>query len=90
MHKQINTYLLFKNKRMLLANEYYQNVKEYLHPNIHTFVNHYRGGNIIRFPNYHNCNHKNNNRNRKIIKYELVEQCINPTDKTYWKKTKDK
>ena len=61
IHKQINTYLLFKNNRMLLTNEYYQNVKDYLHPNIHTFVNHYRDRNIICFPNYHGCNHKNKN-----------------------------
>ena len=47
-------------------------------------------GNIIRFPNYHGCNHKNKNGNRKIIKYELGEQCIKPTNKSYWKKTKDK
>ena len=75
---------------MLLTNEYYQNVKDYLHPNIRTFVSYYRDGNIIRFPNYHVCNYKNKNGNRKIIKYELGEQCINPTDKPYWKKTKDK
>ena len=75
---------------MLLRNEYYQNVKDYLHPNIHTFVNHYRDGNIIRFPNYHGCNHKNKNGNRKIIKYELGEQCIKHTNKPYWKKAKEK
>ena len=61
-----------------------------MHPNIHTFVNHYKDGNIIYFPNYHDCNHKNKNGNRKIIKYELGKQCINPTDRPYWKKTKDK
>ena len=75
---------------MLLTDEYYQNVKYYLHPNIHTFFNHYRDGNIICFPNYHGCNHKNKNGNRKIIKYELGAQCIKPTNKPYWKKTKDK
>ena len=75
---------------MLLRNEYYQNAKDYLHPNIHTFVNHYRDGNIIRFPNYHGCNHKNKNGNRKIIKYELGEQCIKHTNKPYWKKAKEK
>ena len=75
---------------MLLTNEYYENVKDYLHPIIQTFVSHYRDRNIIRFPNYHVCNYKNKNRNRKIIKYELGEQSINPTDKRCWKKTKDK
>ena len=75
---------------MLLTNEHYQNVKDHLHPHIQTFVNHYRDGNIIPFPNYHGCNHKNKNGNRKIIKYELGEQCIKPTNKSYWKKTKDK
>ena len=49
---------------MLLTNKYYQNVKDYLHPNIHTFVNHYRDANIICFPNYHGCNHKNKNRKK--------------------------
>ena len=89
IHKQIKYILLFKNKRMvLLTNGYYRSVKDYLHPNIHTFVNHYRDENIIYFPNYHGCNHKNKNGNRKLIKYELGEQCINQTDRPYWKKNK--
>ena len=91
MHKQINAYLLFKiTECSLQMNEYNRSVKDYLRPNIHTFVDHYRDGNIISFANYHSCNHKNKNGNRKIIKYELGEQCINPTNKPYWKKTKDK
>ena len=34
---------------MLLTNEYYQNVKNYLHPQVQTFVNHYRDGKYCTF-----------------------------------------
>ena len=64
---------------MLLTNKYYQNVKDYLHPHIQTFVNHYRDGKYYTF---------SRKINRKIIKYELGEQCIKPSNKPYWKKSK--
>ena len=64
----------------LLTNRYYEAIKDYLHPNIHRFVNHYRYG-----------DHKvKKNGTRKTIKHEIGEQCLAPTNKPYWKETKNK
>ena len=74
----------------ILTNVYYNQVKDYLHPNIQTFVDHYRDGDLIKFPIFHGSNHVNRNGTRKLIKYEIGHQCITPINCPYWRKTKDK
>ena len=69
---------------------YYKQVKDYLHPHLNQFINHYRNGDIIDLPLYHGCNCLNRNETRTEIKYNLGYQCIIPTYKRYWKETKDK
>ena len=66
---------------------YYELVKDYLHSQLNSFINHYRDGNYIDLPLYHN--HLNKNGTRKEIDYNLGHQCIIPTNKRYWKKPKD-
>ena len=73
-----------------LTNDYYNQVKDYLHPNTHTFADHYRKGDLIEFPIFHGCNHVNRNGTRKLIKYEIGHQCVVPTNCPYWRKPKDK
>ena len=34
----------------LMANKYYETIKDYLHPNVYTFVDHYRNGDLIDLP----------------------------------------
>ena len=68
---------------------YYKQVKDYLHPHLNQFINHYRNGDIIDLPLYHGCNRLNRNGTRKEIEYNLGYQCIIPTYKRYWKETKD-
>ena len=46
---------------------YYEQVKDYLHPHIHQFINYYRYGDIIDLPLYHGCNRLNRNGTRKEI-----------------------
>ena len=75
---------------MRLTLRYYENVKDYLHPHIRQFIHHYRFGDIIDLPLYHGCNRVNKNGTRKQICYSIGEQCTHPTDKRYWKKTKNK
>ena len=70
--------------------DYYETVKDYLHPNIHTFVNQYRCGNLIDLPPYHGCDKVNKNGTRQKIQYQIGEQCILPTEKRYWRKPKAK
>ena len=69
---------------------YYEQVKDYLHPHIHQFINYYRYGDIIDLPLYHGCNRLNRNGTRKKIEYNLGYQCVIPAYKRYWKETKDK
>ena len=74
----------------LMINRYYEIIKDYLHPNVHTFVDHYRNGDLIDLPFYHGCDRVNRNGTRKLIEYRNGMQCICPTNKPYWKITKDK
>ena len=50
---------------------YSELVKDYLHPHLNSFINHYRDGNYINLQLYHGCNHLNENGTRKEIKYNL-------------------
>ena len=65
---------------------YYEQIKDYLHPHINQYLNHYRSGNIIDLPPYHGCNRLNRCGTRKEIEYNLGYQCVISTYKTYWKK----
>ena len=70
-----------------------KNMKKFgkvLHPHLNDFINYYRDGDIISLPLYHGCNHLNRNRTRKEIDYNLGYQCNVPTEKRYWRETKDK
>ena len=31
----------------IMTNRYYETINDYLHPNVHTFVYHYRNGDLI-------------------------------------------
>ena len=73
-----------------MALRYYEQVKDYLHPHMHQFINYYRYGGIIDLPLYHGCNRLNRNGTRKEIECNLGYQCVIPTYKRYWKETKDK
>ena len=68
--------------------DYYETVKDYLHPNIHSFIDHYRSGDLIDLPLFHGCNHINRNGTRKTIKYEIGEQCVVPRWNRYRRKPK--
>ena len=66
--------------------EFYNQVKDYLHPNLHTFTKHYQNENLINLPPYHSCGHKNRNGTRKLINYSHGNQCITLSWRHYWKK----
>ena len=57
---------------------------------LHDFINHCRCGNLIELPPFHGCNRVNKNGTRKLIMYEMGEQCVVPTWKRYWRKPKPK
>ena len=49
--------------------EYFELVKDYLHPNLKCFINEYKEGNLIILPPFHGCGHRNKNGTRKLINY---------------------
>ena len=69
---------------------YYDQVRDYLLPELHSFINYYENDNVIDLPLYHGYSKKNKNGTKKMIEYNQANQCIRPTNKRYWKKTKDK
>ena len=74
----------------VLHDDYYEAVKDYLHPGIHNFINHYRRGHLIDLSPYHGSNRVNKNGTSKEIQYQMGEQCVVPTEKRYWRKPKAK
>ena len=58
----------------LFTARYYDQVKDYLHPDLHDFVHYCRQGNIFDLPLYDGCNKKNRNRTRKLIEYNQGHQ----------------
>ena len=53
----------------LMTNRYYETIKDFLHPNVHTFVDHYRNRDLIDLSFYHGCDRVNRNGTRKLIEY---------------------
>ena len=53
----------------LLTLEYYEHIKDFLHPQINDNIYYYRKGNVIELPPYHGCNHVSRNGARKYIDY---------------------
>ena len=46
---------------IFLTVEYYDQIKDFLHPHINSFINNYRNGSIIELPPVHGCNRLNRN-----------------------------
>ena len=53
----------------LVTNERYEQMRDYVHPKMHSFTEHYRCGHRIDLPPYHGCNATNKNGTRKLIRY---------------------
>ena len=66
------------------------NVQDYIHPNITECIDHFRKDNLIKFPEFHGCGLRNRNGFNKRVDYKRGFQCIIPTSKPYWRKTKNK
>ena len=66
--------------------DYFDLIKDYVHPNVKEFIFHYKNGNRIELPPCHGCNRWNRNGTRKFIDYTNGHQCVAPSWKHYWKK----
>ena len=62
-----------------MTDERYDQIKDYAHPKMHTFVEHYRCEHLINLPPYHECNATNKNGTRKPTQYKIAEECVSPT-----------
>ena len=73
-----------------LTTRYYDQVRDYLNPQLHCFIKYYKNGDLIDLPPYHGCGKKNKNVTKKMIEYNQGNQCVCSTNKKYWRNTKDK
>ena len=69
---------------------YFELIKDYVHPNVKKFINHYNDGNTFQLPPFHWCAHINKNGTRKFINYANGYQCVTPSWQRCWKKLKSK
>ena len=72
---------------MIFSKEYYEDMKDYFHPHIHSFINNYTHENddLYFLPPCHGCGLKNRNGTKKLIDYRNGKQCLFPS----WSSGKD-
>ena len=58
--------------------EFYEMIKEYLHPNLHHFIDRYTENGMVRLSPFHECGLQNKNGSRKLINYSNGDQCLTP------------
>ena len=57
--------------------EYFDKMKDYFHPNIVTFIDHYTDDKwVVELPAFHGCGLKNRNGNKKLVDYRNSNQCL--------------
>ena len=71
---------------VFLTLERYNNIKDYLHPNLHTIVKEHLDNNLICLPPFHGCNYRNKNGTRKLIDYARGKRCNTPAWNFSWKR----
>ena len=49
--------------------DYFERIRDYVHPNVKKFVNYYKDGNLIQLPLSHGCCNRNKNGTKKLINY---------------------
>ena len=77
----------------ILTTETFNDIKDYLHPNLAKIVkdDKLENGKRIYLPPFHGCGYKNKNGTRKLIDYGRGYRCLTPSWRRYWKKNvKDK
>ena len=78
---------------VILTTETFNDIKDYLHPNLHKIVkdDKLKDDKLIVLPPYHGCGYRNKNGTKKSIDYGRGHRCITPSWRRSWKKNvKDK
>ena len=74
----------------VLTVEYFNKIKDYIHPNLQTIIKDYQNGNLITLPPYHGCGPRNKNGTRKLIDYARGYRCVTPSWELLGKNVKTK
>ena len=71
-----------------LSVDSYNNIKEYVHPNLHKIIkeDNLIDDKLICLPQYHGCDYRNKNGTNKLIDYARWCRCILPTWKDTWRR----
>ena len=68
-----------------LSLDSYNNIKDYVHPNL-IIKNNLIDDKLICLPPYHGCNYSNRNGTNKLIDYARGHRCLIPTWKNKWRR----
>ena len=69
----------FQKNMALFFYEYYEAMKDYFHPNVHSFIHRYTDDEgLVSLLSFHGCELKNRNGSRKLIHYRNGKQCLCP------------
>ena len=71
---------------VFLSLKRYNNIKDYLHPNLRKIIKEHLDNNLICLPPFHGCKHKNKNGTRKLIDYGRGYRCSTPVWNFSWKR----
>ena len=71
---------------VFLTLERYNNIKNYLHPNLHKIIKEHLDNNLICLPPFHGCASRNKNGTRKLIDYARGYRCSTRPWSFSWKK----
>ena len=66
---------------MIFSKQYYSDMKDYFHPNLHRFIERYTypEDNLYFLPPFHDCRKKNIHGQKQSIDYNNGKQCIDST-----------
>ena len=71
---------------LVLTVDYFNKIKDYIHPNSQTIIKDYKNGNVITLLPFNGCAHRNKNGTRKVIDYARGYRCVTLSWRHCWKK----
>ena len=71
---------------VFLTVDYYNQIKDYLHPNLREIIKEHTNNNLISIPPFHDCTYRNRNGTRKLIDNSRGYRCTTPSWRKFWKK----
>ena len=70
----------------VLIVEYFNKIKDCIHPNLQKIVKDYKDENVITLPPFHSCGYGTKNGTRNLMDYARRYWCVTPSWRNYWKK----